>query len=346
MKRIDVPLDFSLAPRTDASLYLHEAVSWDAQLPLGPFAVHGGRIWAIERGEVCQWDGQRWWRWPLELGAARAAADAALTALADGTLLYAFMDEAQSHFRWLKHLGRASRNSRSPIYVSRSEDGGRSWTQPQLIQDGYSGAVRSLVALDDGRVVLAAQYLLPQQGRYVSLTHVSDDGGHCWRASNWLDAGGRGHHDGAIEGYLLPLKDGRLWYLLRTNWDRFWNAWSEDGGETWTQTALGLPSSSSPGALLRLGDGRIVLAFNPVGEDPPRWAGQFSQRAASWHRAKLCLTLSEDEGASWCEPVTVARCKDAWLSYPHMVEHAPGRLWLTTMQSGLRLDVKIEELFA
>ncbi len=346
MRKVDVALDFSQAPQTSAPLLLHPAVQWNAALPLGPFARHGDTLWAIEAGQVHHWDGDEWQHWPLTLQDAKPASDAALTALPNGTLLYAFMDEAQSHFRWLKHLGRASRNTRLPIYLVRSEDGGKNWSVPQLIQDGYSGSVRSMVVLPSGRVVLSSQYLLPREGRYVSLTYYSDDGGYSWHASNWLDAGGRGHHDGAIEGYLLPLKDGRLWYLLRTNWDRFWHAYSEDEGATWTRTGLGLPASSSPGALLRLHDGRIVLAYNPLGDDPPRRAGAFSQRAASWYRAELCLRISEDEGASWGDPVTVARCDGAWLSYPHMVEPVPGQLWLTTMQSGLRLNMKVEDLFA
>ncbi|SIN88325.1 BNR repeat-like domain-containing protein [Sulfurivirga caldicuralii] len=346
MRPVDVALNFSQAPQTSAPLLLHPAVQWEAALPLGPFATHAGSIWAIESGQVHHWDGKQWQHWPLALQDVRPATDAALAVLPDGKLLYAFMDQAQSHFRWLKHLGRASRNTRSPIYLVRSEDEGKSWSAPQLIQDGYSGSVRSMVVLESGRVVLSSQYLLPQQGRYVSLTYYSDDGGHHWQASNWLDAGGRGHHDGAIEGYLLPLKDGRLWYLLRTNWDRFWNAYSQDAGATWTHTKIGLPASSSPGALLRLQDGRIVLAYNPVGDNPPRRAGAFSQRAASWYRAELCLRISADEGTSWSAPVTVARCDDAWLSYPHLVEPEKGRIWLTTMHSGLRLNMKVEDMFA
>ncbi len=346
MHQVDYALDFSQAPETPAPLLLHEAVQWDDRIPLGPFASHGGHIWAIEKGQVHQWDGQAWQRWPLTLKNGQPASDAAFTALPDGSLLYAFMDGAQSHFRWLRHLGRASRNTRSPIFITRSEDGGQSWSEPQCVQKGYSGSVRSLVVQESGRIVLSSQYLLPDQGRYVSLTYYSDDKGTTWQTSNWLDAGGRGHHDGAIEGYLLPLQDGRLWYLLRTNWDCFWNAYSTDGGARWTQTELGLSASSSPGALLRLRDGRILLAYNPVGDDPPRRAGLFSERSASWYRAALCLRISADDGVSWSEPVTVARCDGAWLSYPHMVEPVAGQVWLTTMQSGLRLTMNIEDLFA
>ncbi|HIQ39700.1 MAG TPA: exo-alpha-sialidase [Sulfurivirga caldicuralii] len=346
MIRTSHQLDFSAAPKTEAPLFLHEAAQWQADLPPGPFVRIEQGIFAIEPStmQVACYSGQ-WQRWPLALHDALPVADLALGATCDGHLVMAFMDARQNHFRWLKHLGRASRNSRAPIYISRSEDNGRSWSAPTLIQTGYSGAVRSLVTLPNGRLVLASQYLLPKEGRYVSLTHVSDDGGLSWQASNWLDAGGQGHHDGAIEGYLLPLQDGRLWYLLRTNWDHFWYAFSQDDGTTWTETALGLQASSSPGALLRLEDGRILLAYNPVGDHPPRRGVPFSQRLASWYREKLVLRLSEDDGKSWCDPVTVAYCPGAWLSYPHLFEPTPGRIWLTTMQSGLRLELNVEELF-
>jgi len=295
--------------------------------------------------QVACYQAGQWKRWPLKLHGAQPVADLALGASHDGHLVMAFMDARQNHFRWLKHLGRASRNSRSPIYISRSENDGRTWSEPSLLQEGYSGAVRSMVTLPNGRLVLASQYLLPKEGRYVSLSYVSDDGGLSWQTSNWLDAGGRGHHDGVIEGYLLPLQDSRLWYLLRTNWDCFWYAFSEDDGTTWTETTLGLSASSSPGALLRLQDGCILLAYNPVGDNPPRRAGQFSQRSASWYREALVLRMSEDDGKNWSAPVTVAQCQGAWLSYPHLFEPSPGRIWLTTMQSGLRLELNLKELF-
>ncbi|WP_294946788.1 sialidase family protein [Sulfurivirga sp.] len=348
MRAVEAELDFSLAPKTAAPLELAEGVAWAADLPPGPFVRHDDGWLALDTRAmtVCRHEHGRWQRWPLKLHGAEPHADLALGVSRTGTLVLAFMDERHGHFRWLRHLRRASRNTRSPIFVSRSEDGGRSWSEPVMIQDGYSGAVRSMVTLPDGRLVLAVQYLLPDQARYVSLTYFSDDDGRSWRASNWLDAGGRGHHDGAIEGYLLPLDDRRLWYLVRSNLDRFWHAYSSDGGQTWLETRPGFAASSSPGALLRLSDGRIALAYNPVGEHPPRRAGDFSERAASWYREALHLALLDEKGERILDERPVARCEGAWLSYPHMAEPAPGRLWLTTLQSGLRLEINLEDLFS
>ena len=36
----------------------------------------------------------------------------------------------------------------------------------------------------------------------------------------------------------------------------------------------------------------------------------------------------------------IARQKDAWLSYPRVLEYSPGELWITTMQGGLRLVIQ------
>ncbi len=55
------------------------------------------------------------------------------------------------------------------------------------------------------------------------------------------------------------------------------------------------------------------------------------------HREELAIAFSEDEAASWGNPVIVARQEDSWLSYPRVLERRPGELWLTTMQGALRL---------
>jgi len=52
---------------------------------------------------------------------------------------------------------------------------------------------------------------------------------------------------------------------------------------------------------------------------------------ASWHREELSLAFSEDDGASWSEPVVVLRVqRGAGASYPYMFEPTPGELWLCT----------------
>ena len=69
--------------------------------------------------------------------------------------------------------------------------------------------------------------LAPQP--HATLTCVSADEGKTWQRGNIIDLGGRGHHDGAIEATVAELSTGRLLMLIRTNLDRFWEAYSDDG---------------------------------------------------------------------------------------------------------------------
>ncbi|HHT00061.1 MAG TPA: exo-alpha-sialidase, partial [Thiomicrospira sp.] len=180
-----------------------------------------------------------------------------------------------------------------------------------------------------------------ENARHYALSLTSNDDGETWQPSNRLDIGGRGHHGGCYEGTLLELNDGRLWYCIRTNRDWFWNAYSDDQGKSWLEAKPGLAASSSPAMLKRLKSSRIILIYNqlyPEGKTEfARRAGQFSEVAASWMREELSVCFSEDEGETWLNPVVIAQCKGAWLAYPMVYETEPGVLWITTLQSELKV---------
>lgn len=86
-----------------------------------------------------------------------------------------------------------------------------------------------------------------------------------------------------------------------------------------------------------------MMVYNPVEQlvvetdEVKRRSGQCSTRSASWFRAELVVRFSEDEGESWSKPVVVAKMDRSWLSYPTVLELSPGKVWLTTIQTGLKL---------
>ena len=103
--------------------------------------------------------------------------------LSDGSLLLCFMND---HFGW-------------DIYVSRSEDGGRSWSDAQLLREKYPTtstlgedlmvyANPDFIELNDGRILLAYQWRYKKG--YNDLAHTnencgvgqitSSDGGRRW----------------------------------------------------------------------------------------------------------------------------------------------------------------------
>jgi hypothetical protein len=139
--------------------------------------------------------------------------------------------------------------------------------------------------------------------------------------------------------------------LIRTNYDRYWEAISEDHGLNWrTIRPTAIEASSSPPYLMRLTSGRLVLFWNrlyPEGQSSyERRAGKFSEVAGSWHREELSVAWSEDEGATWSKPLIMAREKGAWLTYTYGFEPEPGKLWIFTGQGKLAATITEAELTA
>lgn len=359
MKTLDYQIDTQLAPKADAPLQIADWVEPLGVEPTGPYVrLQNGEILCIQGEKNANhqaWlsadEGQTWQTYPI-FDASQFAMhdDHALCVSKTGRVYLSFENTKDYHFNWIKRRNAPSKNTRLDQYIVWSDDHGRTWQNPVLIQSGYAASIRSLLELDDGTLVVSAQNLDYQNARHYALSFVSTDRGETWQASNRIDMPGRGHHDGCYEGCILPLNDGRLWYLVRTNMDWFWHVYSEDQGRTWTEFHKGLVASSSPGMLTRLASGRILLIYNPLAPtladskpSKPK-SGQFSEREASWYRGELLACLSEDEGQSWTEPKVLARMDGAWLSYPHVFEQQPGKIWLTTMQSRLKLSFSEADL--
>ncbi|WP_319557365.1 sialidase family protein [Thiomicrorhabdus sp.] len=347
----EIKLNFRLAPITDAPVYLNHRVQPLKIEHNGPFIRNrDGQLVCVQDKEAYLSDdeGKSWQSYTLfsteqEFSASNSRS---LLCTSQGTIILSFVNTANRHFKWRKSANAPTRNSYLYHYIVRSEDGGKSWQEPILLQKGYAAAATTLIELTSGSLIASAQNLDYEQARHYSLSFRSQDDGKSWQASNKLDIGGRGHHAGCYEGTLVELED-RVWFCTRTNRDYFWDAYSYDDGKTWTHTQPGFQASSSPSMLKRLASGRLVMVYNPLypqGSDHfKRVSGQFSEVEASWHREELSIIHSDDNGKNWSNPVTLARCKDAWLSYPYVFEAQPGVLWITTMQSELR--IKQEEKF-
>ncbi|MEW6754055.1 MAG: sialidase family protein [Candidatus Latescibacterota bacterium] len=300
--------------------------------------------------------GGTWHGHPLFPGAAaRQSAEGSLVATRAGTLVLSFLDlSRQSEFAWDPAAHDTPTDVSLPHCTLRSRDGGVTWGDLVTLHPDWTGDARDLIELRDGRLVLTSMRLLHHPGRHSVLTYVSDDDGLTWTASNVIDLGGVGHHGGVTEATVAELGDGRLWLLLRTNWGRFWQAFSEDRGTSWrTIGPSGIAASSAPGILARLASGRLLLVWNrphPTDGSAPEMLGgdgQFSEVCASNHRRELSAALSEDDGGTWTPPVVVARSLNTdrdhgWLAYPHVLEVRPAVVWLVTMQGGLRVRLTEE----
>ncbi|HUT91172.1 MAG TPA: exo-alpha-sialidase [Thermoguttaceae bacterium] len=313
---------------------------------LGPFVkLADGSVLAVDEGRVMvSGDGGESWEEGKLFGEPEkfaCRAERAVVRTRDGTLIVAFMNTKELVFRWDQDKGGPQPGCRLPVYVVRSTDEGQTWGEPILVQEGYCGALRTMIQLRSGRLVLGCQDARKDPGHHICCTYVSDDDGKTWTQSNVIDLGkygGYGDHGGGIEPTLAELRDGRLWMLIRTYRGCFTEAWSDDEGLTWKDVAPGkIAASGSPGQLKRLHSGRLVLFWNRF-IDPEKRSGR---------REQLSMAFSEDDGRTWTEPAVVAydpmkpgdKEPEHRLSYPYVYEHVPGELWVTTMQGPLRIKL-------
>ena len=243
------------------------------------------------------------------------AIGATLLRARDGTLWTFYMGFYQSVWKEGEPDMEATR---SDLWCAHSSDDGETWVERQMIFKGYTGATNGAVETASGHFVVPFSYVVPGPGRLVSACVVSADGGISWKLGEHIDLGGHGDHAGALEPTVVQLRDGRVWMIIRTTMGRFWQAFSEDNGLTWSEaTPTDIESPSAPGYVTRLRSGRLVFVWN-------------NTMATTGERDTLSIALSENDGASWTTPVACAR--SVQLSYPFILEVSPGQLLVSCQQ--------------
>jgi sialidase-1 len=339
-----------------AGIWLHPRATDMPGQRMGPFVRLGdGAILTID-GTEAFWsrdEGKTWSeRRPIFDGSGRfeIRPERALIRTRAGTVILAFINEKETaNWAWNASIS-DSPDARAPTYTVRSLNDGKTWEPPTKLHDAWTGANRDMIETRAGKVVLTSMKMLHDPGRHSVLTYVSADEGESWRASHLIDLGGVGHHGGVSESTVVELKNGRLWQLIRTNWSRFWEAFSEDGGLSWrTIRPSSIEASSAPGMIKRLASGRLVLVWNrlyPEGKTSYPLRGgdnQWSEVPVSNHREELSIAFSNDDGRTWSKPVVIARHPKTWVSYPYVFEARPGALWITTMQGELRVALREQD---
>ncbi|NLX95437.1 MAG: exo-alpha-sialidase [Rhodopirellula sp.] len=178
--------------------------------------------------------------------------------------------------------------------------------KPNVIFEGYCGALLDFKQLSTGRLVCPFAWWVPERpcappvGANLCTVFYSDDGGDTWTKSESdlsspCYANFVGNNYGADEPCILEMKGGRLWMLMRTQTGFLYESFSADQGKTWSEAQPSrFVSSSSPPMLWRMPDGRIIILWNNC-ESPPahEGAGVYVNRDA------LHAAVSDDEGRTW-----------------------------------------------
>jgi len=227
---------------------------------------------------------------------------------ADGTVFASAISTAGGTF---------TPGSRNAVLVSRSADGGRTWSDPAtLILDGeaFFNDKESVTADPaDARFVYAAWDRLAPDGSGASYLARSTDGGATWEAPRVIDDPGAGAQ--TIANLVRVLPDGTLVCMLARlvgDEDRVTDAAievvrSRDRGATWSApirvAAMQALGARDPVTGHAIRDGSILaqMAVAPDGSLAIAWQdGRFTGA-----RDAIALARSTDGGLTWSAPVRV-----------------------------------------
>ncbi len=242
-------------------------------------------------------DGGRSWQ---EQG--RMQMDWTLTGMiSDGGITFLYLQDGRLAFLSHRHV-EGLHGGGLPV-ISFSEDEGATWTPARTIgePEGVWYVMNDrMIQMNNGRLVVPVSHMPEGMGVYegdrnLGLCFFSDDGGETWqrssRPADLADA------RGMAEPCVAEVGDGRLLMLARTGSGCNYAAWSDDGGDTWSQSEPTTQTAACSSLTLKtLPGGRLIVFYNHV---EPLGPGAF------FPRTPLCYAVSADGGRSWGEPVLV-----------------------------------------
>ena len=170
--------------------------------------------------------------------------------------------------------------------VRTSGNGGRTWSPAVKLPPGILGPIRAKpVELPDGALLAGSS--TEHAGWIVHMERFAGDlaSRTAWRASAPLNDAAEFE---AIQPTILVHSKTRVQILCRSRQGVITEAWSEDGGETWSRmTATTLPNPSAGIDALRLKDGRFLLVYNPSATSRDTLEIAVSPDGKGWRRAAV-----------------------------------------------------------
>lgn len=204
--------------------------------------------------------------------------------------------EAPDGALWIVHTTQAAGQGQANanVLVTKSTDGGKTWTAPAVLFDAPGSFVRQpMLVLPNGNWMLP-MYVTPSRGitegaeSNYSLVKISAD-----RGAHWKDCVVP-KSNGYVQPDVVQMRGGRYLAFFRSRFaDFIYRSTSEDRCAWTAPQKTQLPNNNSSIQVAKLANGHLVMAFNNVGsvvtEGKPK-AGP---------RKPLSVALSEDGGATW-----------------------------------------------
>ncbi len=204
-------------------------------------------------------EGKTWTRPALVVDSPEDDRNPALGQARDGSLVVAYLRLAQ-----YDEKGRYNPKLDKPnsTWVTRSEDGGKTWSEPHRIDIsdiGWGSPYGKILTLADGAMLMAL-YGGPIRapGEKVASTdnsylYRSTDNGKTWK--RYATIGPRGFNETA----LVRLASGTLLAAMRSVRGELWLTDSSDGGKSWGKPRKLAPAQVHPADLVLLPDQRVLL---------------------------------------------------------------------------------------
>lgn len=182
--------------------------------------------------------------------------------------------------------------------VRGSTDEGQTWSAARRLPEGILGPVRAKpVQLRDGTILCGSS--TEHAGWQVQMEWTRDPLGF-WEKSPPLN---RSEQWGAIQPTLLPHSRREFQILCRSRQGVILEAWSRDGGHTWSGLErTELPNPSSGIDAVRLRDGRFLLVYNHTVRGRGLLNVAVSRGGRVWEAAHV---LEREEGAEFSYPAVI-----------------------------------------
>ncbi len=215
------------------------------------------------------------------------------------------------------------------MYVRRSKDGGKTWTDRVLCtpQEGFYVVNNDrVVRLASGRILIpAATHRTGRQeqaenGRFLDsrseiVFFYSDDDGVSWQAADGKCCMPycKNCTSGLQEPGVLELEPGILWGFARTDLGRQYEMYSVDNGNTWSGAGPSrFTAPNSPLSMKRDKTGAIWAVWNPI----PEYNGRGkSTEIFTGGRTPYVIAVSRDNGQTFTEGVAFEAEKDHGYCY-------------------------------
>ena len=188
----------------------------------------------------------------------------------------------------------------------KSDDGGKTWSQPRRLPDDILGPIKNKPVLIGSRLWCPSSTEF--DGWRIHLEFTSDFG-DTWKRSEALNDG---KQFGAIQPTILAWKADAVQLLCRSKQGVVTECWSKDGGKSFSPLrATSLPNPNSGIDAVMLKDGRALLVYNPT------------------RRGRTPLTVATSRnGIDWTDELKLEEERGEF-SYPAVIEASNGNVHVT-----------------